>query len=142
VERLETYTPASLPDREPGRTLPLIILSGGLIGTTAGFAMQVYANVASYPIDIGGRPEFSWPAFVPIAFEIGVLFAILAGVLGYFVVGGMLDLYDPVDECAGMRHAMRDEWVLAVRTPDAKSQRLAREAAEYLHPLKIEEIPP
>jgi hypothetical protein len=104
--------------------------------------MQAYANVVSYPIDIGGRPQFSWPAFVPIAFEIGVLFAVLAGVLGYFAIGGMLDLYDPVDECAGMHQAMRDEWVLAVRTTDGELQRLARETAEKLHPLRIEEIPP
>jgi hypothetical protein len=138
---LETYSPTSAAGAREDRTVPWLMLAAGLLGAAVGFGMQVYANTAGYPLDIGGRPEFSWPSFVPIAFEIGVLFSILAGFFGYFAVAGMLALYEPIDECSGMLDAMRDKWALAVQTPNANVLKLAREAATDLHPLAIEEIP-
>jgi len=133
---IETYTPAPL-ERGPS-PLPTVMLIAGLAGAVAGFFLEAFANVAAYPIDIGGRPQFSWPAFIPIAFENGILAAVLAGFFGFFIVNRMPRLYEPVDQCALMRRAMRDLWCVAIRTQE---QGRVRELLRKYSPIRIEDVP-
>lgn len=142
IAGIETYTPMALEADETGRgsSMPLMIFLAGIIGAMAMFALETYSDVFNYPVDIGGRPAFSWPAFVPIAFEFGVLCAITTGTVGYLVINRMPRLWDPVDECTAMRQAMRAEWMVAVQNDDVREVVRARRVLAALNPRSIEAV--
>lgn len=121
-EPLETYTPQAL-DEESGSPVPAAIFCAGVLTTAASFALQVYANVSAYPLNIGGRPYFSWPSFIPIALENGILVAVTVGFFGYLAVNRMPRLYEPVDEAVAIRRASRDMWCVSIRTDHTEDAR-------------------
>ena len=131
----ETYS-AVPPEGTGVSSLPLVMLAAGLLGAFGSYAMQAYAATDGYSIDVGGRPDLFWPAYVPFAFETGVLFAIAAGFFGYFIVVGLPHLYDPVDESDRFRAAMRDGWFVVIRGDTSAAAGLLA----TLHPISVEEL--
>ena len=142
VKDIETYTPKPLHEEsEPtGSPLPLVMFIAGMLGFVGFFLLMTYADVRAYPLDIGGRPKFAWPAFIPIAFELGVLCAMGAGFFGYFWICRMPKLYDAVDNCDSLVNASRDGWFVAVRSSDAKCLSDARSLLASLDAQSLEEF--
>ncbi len=122
--------------------VPLITLIGGIVGGASGFLMQWWINVVSYPVNIGGKPHNSWPAFIPITFEMTILFAAIAAVLGMLALNGLPMPYHPVFNVPRFAFATKDRFFLIVFASDKKYDAAAtRKFLEGLNPRAISEVP-
>jgi hypothetical protein len=118
--------------------LPRIVLIGGLIGGTAGYLLQYYVSVIAYPLNIGGRPLHSWPAFIPVTFETTVLVAALSAVLGMLALNGLPMPYHPVFNVPRFALATRNRFFLCIEATDPKFDR--EETMRFLAGLKAREV--
>ena len=82
---IETYTPSRCEDRTRGSPIPLVILAAGLLGRRCELRAAGLLVTLAYPLDIGGRPDFAWPSFMPTVFENAVLIAVVAGFFGFLL---------------------------------------------------------
>ncbi len=128
--------------RFPKSEMGPVMFLGGLTGAISGFIMQYWAGTYGYSLNVGGRPYFSWPSFVPVTFELMVLTAALTGLFGLIALCGLPRYHHPLFNCKTFDRATRDRFFLCIEATDPKFDRTAtREFLQTLNPLSIEEVP-
>jgi hypothetical protein len=137
-KHIDAYTPFpvhGLPDAIGFRKtkLPVIVLCGGITGAICGFAMQYIANVWHYPINIGGKPLNSWPAFIVPTFECTILFSAFSALLGMLALNGLPMPYHPLFNVPAFELASRSHFFLTIESSDPKYQ--AEETRRFLEGL-------
>ncbi|MFN8005613.1 MAG: DUF3341 domain-containing protein [Terriglobia bacterium] len=146
-KKMDAYSPFPIEELSEAiefhdRRLPLIVLCGGILGCLAGFFFQYWTAVIDYPVNVGGRPDFSWPSFIPVTFETTVLGASLGAVLGMLGLNGLPMPYHPVFNVGRFALASRDRFFLCVEAKDPKFDLEAtRLFLESLGPRIVHEVP-
>jgi hypothetical protein len=123
--QMDAYTP--FPIEEVSEALgahrnrvPLLVLLGGLFGAAGGYGLLYWTSVIDYPINVGGRPFHSWPAFIPITFETTVLCAALAAVFGMLALNGLPRPHHPLFDTPNFAFASRDRFFLCIEARDPR----------------------
>ncbi len=100
--------------------LPFLVFGGGIFGLLAGLGLQFYTHVIEYPINVGGRPYFSLPSFIPPTYELTILFAAFTAVFGMLLLNGLPSPYHPVFNVERFSLAMREKFFLLIESEDDK----------------------
>jgi hypothetical protein len=143
---VDAYAPFSvdgLSDALGFRTdrVALITLLGGLVGGVGGYFLQWYSAVIDYPINSGGRPLHSWPAFIPATFEMTVLGAALAAFFGMLILNGLPRLIHPIFNAPEFDLASRNRFFLCIEARDPRYEAgETRAFLEGLMPIRIAEV--
>jgi len=143
---LDGYSPYPVGEaadalRFPKSEMGPIMFIGGITGACAGFLMQYWANTFGYTLNIGGRPYFSWPSFVPITFEMMVLTTALSGFFGLMALCGLPRYNHPLFNSKAFDRATRDRFFVCIEATDPKFDLAATRAfLNDLHPLSVEEV--
>jgi hypothetical protein len=124
-----------------GTAVPLIVFTTGAIFCLGGFFMQWFAMAVDYPLNIGGRPLNSWPAFIPITFELTVLGSALAAMIGLFALNRLPCPYHPVFNAPQFARASTDRFFIAIEASDPKfNPEKTRQFLRSLNPLDVMEV--
>ena len=145
--KMEAYSPFPIEEASEAvgfhkSRVPLIVLLGGLLGGASGFGLQYWINCISYPLNIGGKPYLSWPAFIIPTFELTILFAGLCGAAGMFALNGLPMPHHPLFNVDRFSMVTRDKFFLCVEAADSRFDMIrTQQFMESLNPRSISEVP-
>ena len=121
------------------RRVPLFVLLAGIAGGLAGFGLCYWVSTTAYPLNIGGRPFNSWPSFIPVTFELTILFAAVTAVLSWILLSGLPLPYHPVFNVPRFAEVgSQTGFFLAIESTDPKFDRQG--TADFLKGLGAREI--
>jgi len=120
---MDAYTPYAVEGLaeelgERNTRVPLVVLIGGLVGAGAGFLMQYWSMAVDYPFNAGGRPLNSWPAFIPIAFEMMILVASISAFLSMLFLNDLPRPHHPLFNVPQFARASQDRFFLCIESTD------------------------
>jgi hypothetical protein len=123
--RMDGYSPFAIEELHEAlgvhhTLVPLLVLLGGIAGACSGFGLAYWVSVVAYPINVGGRPFNSWPAFIVPTFELTVLFAAVTAVFGMLALNGLPTVYHPVFNVPRFALATRDRFFLCIEARDPR----------------------
>ena len=121
--------------------LPYVVFLAGLTGTTAGLLLQWFTNAFDYPFLISGKPLFSLPANIPVAFETTILFAAISSLVGMLALNGLPQLYHPLFRSRAFKRATDDRFFISIEVEDPLFDETGtRELLESLSDQPVEEV--
>jgi hypothetical protein len=143
---LECYTPMPVHGLTQvlgyKNRVPLMVLLGGITGMLVGFGLCYWVSVLRYPLNIGGRPFNSWPAFIVPTFECTILFASLTAVFGMLALNGLPQPYHPVFNVDRFAEATRSRFFLLILSKDPRfDMQRTRSFLASLGPMSVDEVP-
>ncbi|MGH9603262.1 MAG: DUF3341 domain-containing protein [Terriglobales bacterium] len=145
--KMDAYSPFPIEDLTEAigfrhTRLPMVVLTGGILGAVGGFGLQYWVSVIEYPLNVGGKPLLSWPSFIPVTFETTVLVTALFAVLGMLALNGMPMPYHPVFNVPEFALASKDKFFLCLEATDPQFDPVAsRKFLESLEPKAVWEVP-
>ena len=146
--RLDAFTPFPVAELKEAlghrdRKVQGTMLLGGICGALVGLALQAYASVFHYPLNIGGRPDFSWPAYIIIIFELAVLTSGISGLIAILAFNGLPQPHHPLFAVPGFERATRDRFFLLIESRDPRfGAGTARAFLWELQPAEVIDVAP
>ena len=145
--RWDAHTPYPVHGLEramglPASRLPWIVLIMGLAGAASAMALQWWVHTQAYPLVISGKPLFSWQAFVPVTFEVGVLFGALGAVLGMLAMNRLPMHHHPLFDVGRFERASDDRFFITIEAWDRRfDARATKGLLESTGAIHVELVP-
>jgi len=145
-KRMDAFSPMPIHGLDEAlgfheKKMSRLVLAGGILGCLGGFGLMYWISVIAYPLNVGGRPFYSWPAYIPPTFETTILCAALAAVFGMLALNGLPQPHHPVFNVPRFKLATRSRFFLLIEARDPLFDlEKTRVFLETYHPREVTEV--